>query len=129
MAQPGISTKIPKKYCLARNSGAPEFAPKLPVLGYVFWYFGGIFLGLQISAWGYFFGNLMEIPGRAILGLCSRSVRSCGECLVYWYPRKTRRNSHTFLEFSEIAPEIPLEDRERLGPAKTYIVRGTLADL
>ena len=83
---PEFPRKIQKKYPSGRNSGTPRKYPKntekipkvriLGTLGVFFWYFRGI-LGVnsgspEFRAGGYF----LEIPGRAISGLCSRSGRS-----------------------------------------------------
>ena len=78
--------KYRKKYPLARNSGLPEFTPKIPkkhpqnTKNAHFWYFFGIlgyFLGVpDFRPGGFFSAFFVEIPGRAISGLCSRSGRS-----------------------------------------------------
>ena len=56
----------------------PPNTPK--ILKMPFGNFFGICLvfsqGSTISAWGVFFRHVLEIPGRAILGLCSGSGRS-----------------------------------------------------
>ena len=87
---PEFPRKIPEKYPPARNSGLPEFTPKIArkyrkndpkieKMGIlVFWgYFFGIFLVFQnFGPRGIFLVFFVEIPGRAISGLCSRSGRS-----------------------------------------------------
>ena len=88
---PEFPRKILKNYPPGRNSGTPtkypkntEKIPKIRIFGIFrvfFWYFRGI-LGVnsgspEFRAGGYFFGVFfVEIPGRAISGLCSRSGRS-----------------------------------------------------
>ena len=88
---PEFPRKMPKKYPPARHSGLPEFTPKIPrkyqkippeyqkcaFLVLFFRYFLGIFLGFQnFGPRGIFLVFFMEIPERAISGLCSRSGRS-----------------------------------------------------
>ena len=83
MARPGISTKNTEKIPRPRNSGLPYFTlkihrkyrkntpkiPKMPILGI----FGVFSWGPDFRPRGYFVGIFVEIPGRAISGLCSRS--------------------------------------------------------
>ena len=88
---PEFPRKIPKKYPSGRNSGTPRKYPKNTeknTKNAHFWYFGGIFSIFsgnfggkfwesRISGRGVFFRYFfVEIPGRAISGLCSRSGRS-----------------------------------------------------
>ena len=83
--------EFPKKYPPDRNSGTPRKHPqnteKIP-RKYAFSVFSGYFFGIFRVFWGYFLGFqnfgpgdifsvfFVEIPGRAISGLCSRSGRS-----------------------------------------------------
>ena len=75
---PEFSRKSTEKYPLARNSGLPEFAPKIPKkypqntpnhrFG-IFSVFLGYFLGVpKCRPAAYFFGFFVEIPFRAISG-------------------------------------------------------------
>ena len=87
---PEFPPKIPKNYPPPAEILEPQKKPKntekIPKTG-IFGYFFGIFLvfsghlgvnsaSLEFHPAGYFFGILVEIPGRAISGLCSRSGRS-----------------------------------------------------
>ena len=76
----------PKKYPQARNSGTPKIPKKYPkqaflvfwgVLFCIFGVFFGEILGVQnFGPEGIFSVCFVEISGRAISGLCSRSGRS-----------------------------------------------------
>ena len=72
---PQNTPKIPKKYRKNTEKIPPKYQ-KCP-FGVFSRYFRGIFLGFQnFGAGGIFSIFFVEIPGRAISGLCSRSGRS-----------------------------------------------------
>ena len=92
MARAGICTKNTEKNTPARNSGTPreypKNTPKIPkmrifgILGVFLGYSLGGILGInsgspEFRAGGVFFSVFfVEVPARAISGLCSRSGRS-----------------------------------------------------
>ena len=88
---PGPKFRTPGIY----QKNTPKIPPKYQKCAF-FWAFSpvfwGYFLGVpESSALGYFFGIFVEIPGRTISGLSSRSGRSQGQrkCFpfLFFFPR------------------------------------------
>ena len=90
MARPGISMKNTEKIPLGQEFWSPKKIPqkyRKNTKNAYFWhfvgifsvfsgYFGGKFWSPEFRAGGIFSVFFVEIPGRAISGLCSRSGRS-----------------------------------------------------